>query len=73
MALPNKHFVGAVGNNPYWARNSLMFGQAVQPITGALMIFVRGSGGRVGLARDLPTPPKAAADREAGRIPLDPQ
>lgn len=50
MALPDEPLLGAVGTNPYWARNWLLFGQAVQPITGAVLIFERGSGGHVGFA-----------------------
>jgi hypothetical protein len=40
--------VGTLGSNPYWARNWLLFGQAVQPIPGAVLIFERGFGGHVG-------------------------
>ena len=50
MALPNEPLLGALGANPYWARNWLIFGQAAQPITGAVLIFERGSGGHVGFA-----------------------
>ena len=50
MSLPDEPLLGALGTNPYWARNWLLFGQAVQPITGAVMIFERGSGGHVGFA-----------------------
>ena len=50
MALHNEPLLGALGINPYWARNWLLFGQAVQPITGAVLIFERGSGGHVGFA-----------------------
>jgi len=48
VALPGEPLLGALGTNPYWARNWLLFGQAVQPIPGAVMIFERGSGGHVG-------------------------
>ena len=48
MALPDEPLLSALGTNPYWARNWLLFGQAVQPITGAVLIFERGSGGHVG-------------------------
>ena len=50
MALPGEPLLGALGTNPYWARNWLLFGQAVQPIPGAVLIFERGSGGHVGFA-----------------------
>ena len=50
MALPDEPLLGALGTNPYWARNWLLFGQAVQPIIGAVLIFERGSGGHVGFA-----------------------
>lgn len=50
VALPDEPLLGALGTNPYWARNWLMFGQEVQPITGAILVFERGSGGHVGFA-----------------------
>ena len=40
----------ALGTNPYWARNWLLFGQETKPVTGAVLIFERGSGGHVGFA-----------------------
>lgn len=49
-ALPDEPLPGAVGTNPYWARNWLQFGQAVPPVTGAVLVFERGSGGHVGFA-----------------------
>jgi len=50
MALPDEPLLGALGTNPYWARNWLLFGREMQPITGAVLIFERGSGGHVGFA-----------------------
>jgi len=50
VALPDEPLLGALGSNPYWARNWLMFGQEVQPIPGAVLVFERGSGGHVGFA-----------------------
>jgi hypothetical protein len=50
MALPDEPLLGALGTNPYWARNWLLFGQLVQPITGSVLVFERGSGGHVGFA-----------------------
>jgi uncharacterized protein (TIGR02594 family) len=50
IALPSEPLLGALGTNPYWARNWLLFGQAVQPIIGAVLIFERGPGGHVGFA-----------------------
>jgi uncharacterized protein (TIGR02594 family) len=50
IGLPDEPLLGALGINPYWARNWLLFGQAVQPIIGAVLVFARGSGGHVGFA-----------------------
>ena len=50
MGLTDEPLLGALGTNPDRARNWLMFGQAVQPITGAVLIFERGTGGHVGFA-----------------------
>ena len=50
VALPDEPLLGALGVNPYWARNWLLFGQEVKPITGAVLVFSRGSGGHVGFA-----------------------
>jgi uncharacterized protein (TIGR02594 family) len=50
MALPDEPLLGALGGNPYWARNWLLFGQEVPPTFGAVLIFARGSGGHVGFA-----------------------
>ena len=50
MALPEEPLLSALGTNPYWARNWLLFGQEAQPITGAVLIFERGSCGHVGFA-----------------------
>ena len=50
MGLPEEPLLGALGTNPYWARNWLLFGQTVQPIIGAVLIFERGSGGHVSFA-----------------------
>ena len=50
IAMPDAPLFGALGSNPYWARNWLQFGQEVQPIPGAVLIFERGSGGHVGFA-----------------------
>ena len=48
VAVPDEPLLGALGANPYLARNWLLFGREVQPITGAVLIFSRGSGGHVG-------------------------
>jgi uncharacterized protein (TIGR02594 family) len=50
LALPDEPLLGALGSNPYWARNWLLFGQQVPPVVGAVLIFERGSGGHVGFA-----------------------
>lgn len=47
-SLPDEPFVGAVGKNPYWARNWLKFGKPVEPCYGAIIVFARGKGGHVG-------------------------
>lgn len=49
-ALPDEPLLGALGSNPYWARNWLLFGQEVSPIPGAVLVFSRGTGGHVGFA-----------------------
>ena len=54
VALPDEPLLGALGANPHWARNWLLFGQAVQPIAGAVLVFERGSGGHVGFAMGQP-------------------
>ena len=50
VALPDEPLLGALGSNPYWARNWMLFGQMVPPILGAVLVFERGSGGHVGFA-----------------------
>ena len=50
MGLPNEPLLGALGTNPYWARNWLLFGRDTKPVTGAVLIFSRGTGGHVGFA-----------------------
>lgn len=50
MGLPDEPLLGALSTSPYWARNWLLFGCEVQPITGAVLILERGSGGHVGFA-----------------------
>jgi len=50
VALPDEPLLGALGTNPYWARNWLLFGQEVEPIPEAVLVFSRGSGGHVGFA-----------------------
>lgn len=47
-SLPDEPFTGAVGKNPYWARNWLKFGEEVPPCYGAIIVFSRGNGGHVG-------------------------
>ena len=48
--LPDELLLGALGANPYWARNWLLFGQETKPVIGAVLIFARRSGGHVGVA-----------------------
>ena len=50
MGLPDKPLLGALGTNPYWARNWLLFGRETKPITGAVLVFEHGTGGHVGFA-----------------------
>ncbi len=50
VALPDEPLLGALGSNPYLARNWLRFGQKVPPIPGAVLVFARGPGGHVGFA-----------------------
>ena len=47
-SLPDEPFTGAVGKNPYWARNWLKFGKPTEPCYGAIIVFYRGKGGHVG-------------------------
>ena len=48
--LPNEPLLGALGTNPNWARNWLLFGQDTKPVIGAVLVFERSSGGHVGFA-----------------------
>ena len=50
MGLPDEPLLGALGTNPYWARNWLLFGLETKPVIGAMLVFERGSGGHVGFA-----------------------
>ena len=50
MGLLDEALLGALGKNPYWARNWLLFGSDTKPVTGAMLIFACGSGGHGGFA-----------------------
>ena len=50
MGMPDEPLLGALGINPNWARNWLLFGRDTKPVTGVVLIFERGSGGHVGFA-----------------------
>lgn len=50
LPLPGEPFPGALGENPYWARNWLRLGAEISPCYGAVVVFERGSGGHVGFA-----------------------
>ena len=50
MGLPDEPLLGALGANPYGARNWLLFGRDTKPVTGAVLVFERGSSGHVGFA-----------------------
>lgn len=47
-SLPREPFTGALGQNPYWARNWNFFGVVTKPVYGAIGVFSRGKGGHVG-------------------------
>ena len=49
-ALPDEPMPGALGANPYWARNWTMLGKPVTPTYGAILVFSREGGGHVGFA-----------------------
>ncbi len=48
-SLPSEPFTGALGENPYWARNWTKFGKACPAVFGAVISYSRGSGGHVGI------------------------
>ena len=51
IGLPGEPFPGAVGANPYWARNWASFGLQCKPCVGAVLVFERGpTSGHVGFA-----------------------
>ena len=50
MGLPDEPLLGALGTNPYSARDWLLFGLETKPVIGAVLVFERGSGGHVGFA-----------------------
>lgn len=47
LTLPDEPFHGALGENPYWARNWELFGNPIDPTPGAVGVVPRGSGGHV--------------------------
>jgi uncharacterized protein (TIGR02594 family) len=50
LALPGEPLPGALGQNPYWARNWLLFGRETAPTYGSVLVFSRDRGGHVGFA-----------------------
>ena len=48
--LPDEPLLDPVGTNLFWARNWLLFGQESKPVTGAVLVFERGSDGHGGYA-----------------------
>lgn len=48
LGLPDEPFPGALGVNPYWARNWTKFGKHCDPYMYSIGVFERGSGGHVG-------------------------
>jgi uncharacterized protein (TIGR02594 family) len=49
-ALPSEPRPGALGKNPYWARNWRLLGKDTSPCLGAVLVFSRDGGGHVGFA-----------------------
>lgn len=47
-SVPDEPFEGALGENPYWARNWLYLGQPCPATMYCIGVFSRGSGGHVG-------------------------
>ena len=48
-SLPDEKFTGALAENPYWALNWALFGDAIEPCFGAVGVFKRAGGGHVGV------------------------
>ena len=48
LALPDERFPGPLGQNRYWARNWIYFGEPTQATYGAIAVFGRVGGGHVG-------------------------
>ena len=48
IALPNEPRTGDLKKNPYWALNWLYFGDKIEPVYGAIVVFKRPEGGHVG-------------------------
>lgn len=47
-SLPSEKFPGALGKNPYWARNWALLGRQCPAVFGAFAVFVRPGGGHIG-------------------------
>lgn len=51
LSLPDEPLRAALGQNPYWARNWMIFGRGlVDPCLWSVVVFARGAGGHVGFA-----------------------
>ena len=50
LTLPKEQFPGALGKNPWWARNFLLLGKKTKLKLGAIVVASRGSGGHVAAA-----------------------
>lgn len=50
LTLPNEPFPGALGKNPYWARNWALFGKKHPLALGVMVPITRGKGGHIGTA-----------------------
>ena len=50
LTLPDEQFPGALGKNPYWARNWMLLGVKSPLRLGAMVVIKRGSGGHIASA-----------------------
>jgi len=50
LTLPKEPFPGALGQNPYWARNWALLGRETKLKLGAMVVLTRGNGGHIGTA-----------------------
>lgn len=50
LTLPREPFPGALGENPYWARNWALLGEEHDLALGVMVVLTRGRGGHIGTA-----------------------